>query len=72
MKTGILGPGDVGRKLGHGLIEIGHTVKIETSDPTKESIRKWLERHGEKASAGSPGEAAAYGDACHGHFTPPL
>ena len=56
MKIGILGSGDVGRKLGDGLIEIGHEVKIGTRDPNKEQIVQWLRNHGDgekqKASVG--------------------
>jgi 8-hydroxy-5-deazaflavin:NADPH oxidoreductase len=66
MKIGILGSGDVGRKLGDGLIEIGHEVKIGTRDPNKEQIVQWLRNHGDgekqKASVGSFAEAASFGD----------
>jgi 8-hydroxy-5-deazaflavin:NADPH oxidoreductase len=66
MKIGILGSGDVGRKLGDGLIEIGHEVKIGTRDPNKEQIVQWVRNHGEvdkqKASVGSFSEAASFGD----------
>ena len=66
MKMGILGSGDVGRRLGDGLIEIGYEVKIGTRDPTKEQIVQWLSNYsGEKqlkASAGSFAEAASFGD----------
>jgi hypothetical protein len=33
MKIGILGSGDVGRKLGDGFVEHGHQVKIGSRDP---------------------------------------
>jgi predicted dinucleotide-binding enzyme len=66
MKIGILGSGDVGRKIGDGLIEIGHEVKIGTRDPNKEQIVQWVRNHGEvdkqKASVGSFSEAASFGD----------
>ena len=66
MKIGILGSGNVGRRLGDGLIEIGYEVKIGTRDPTKEQIVQWLSNYsGEKqlkASAGSFAEAASFGD----------
>lgn len=66
MKIGILGSGDVGRKLGDGLIEIGHEVKIGTRDPNKEQIVQWLRNHGngekQKASVGSFTEAASFED----------
>jgi predicted dinucleotide-binding enzyme len=38
MKIGILGSGDVGKKLGDGFIEIGHTVKIGTRDPNQAKV----------------------------------
>ncbi|HUI67097.1 MAG TPA: hypothetical protein VL087_02660 [Nitrospirota bacterium] len=62
MNAGILGSGDAGRKLGDGLIEIGHRSNWERAILSKESVRKWAERHGEKASAGSPGDSAIYGE----------
>ena len=74
MKIGILGSGDVGRRLDDGLIEIGYKVKIGTRDPSKEQIVRWVSKHnnssGEeeqekqqlKASAGSFAEAASFGD----------
>jgi 8-hydroxy-5-deazaflavin:NADPH oxidoreductase len=36
MKIGVLGSGDVGRRLSDGFIELGHIVKIGSRDPTKE------------------------------------
>jgi predicted dinucleotide-binding enzyme len=65
MKTGILGSGDVGRRLGDGFIELGHTVKIGTRDPSKGEVVQWVSNHrGEegKASAGSFTEAASFGE----------
>lgn len=67
MKIGILGSGDVGRKLADGLIEVGHEVKIGTRDPAKEQIVQWVRNHvdrGEKqkASAGIFAEAASFGE----------
>jgi predicted dinucleotide-binding enzyme len=64
MKIGILGSGDVGRKLADGLIEIGHEVKIGTRDPTKEYLVQWVRNHvtDEKASVGTLAEAAAFGE----------
>ena len=64
MKVGILGSGDVGRRLGDGLIELGHTVKIGTRDPDKREIVQWVSNHGGeegKASAGTFVEAASFG-----------
>ena len=65
MKVGILGSGDVGRRLSDGLIELGHTVKIGTRDPDKGEVVQWVSNHGGeegKASAGPFVEAASFGD----------
>jgi 8-hydroxy-5-deazaflavin:NADPH oxidoreductase len=60
MKIGVLGSGDVGRRLSDGFIELGHIVKIGSRDPTKEEVVQWVSNHGGeegKASAGNFGEA---------------
>ena len=63
MNIGILGSGEVGRRLGDGLIELGHKVKIGTREPSKLDIKQWINSHGqEKASAGIFAEAASFGD----------
>ena len=65
MRIGILGSGDVGLKLGDGLIELGHTVKIGTRNPKKEEILKWINKHNndtEKAFSGTFSETANFGE----------
>jgi predicted dinucleotide-binding enzyme len=67
MKIGVLGSGDVGRKLADGLIEVGYEVKIGTRDPGKTQIVQWVSNHADKrdkqkASAGSFAEAASFGE----------
>ena len=65
MKIGILGSGDVGRRLGDGLIELGHTVTIGTRNPKKDDVNQWISNHDEdggKAFAGSFAEAALFGE----------
>lgn len=65
MKIGILGSGEVGRRLGDGFIELGHPVKIGSRDPNKKDIAQWVSNHsGEegKASSGSFAEAAAFAE----------
>jgi predicted dinucleotide-binding enzyme len=65
MKIGILGSGDVGRRLGDGFIELGHTVKIGTRNINKGEVVQWINKHGtnkEKSFAGSFAEAANYGE----------
>src|SRR5919112_450203 len=65
MKIGILGSGDVGRRLGDGLIELGHTVTIGTRNPKKSELIQWISDHeanAGKALAGSFVEAASFGE----------
>jgi predicted dinucleotide-binding enzyme len=63
MNIGILGSGDVGRRLGDGLIALGHKVKIGTREPGKLDLQTWINTHGqEKAAAGTFAEAASFGD----------
>lgn len=63
MNIGILGSGDVGRRLGDGLIALGHKVKIGTREPGKPDLQQWINNHGqEKAAAGTFAEAASFGD----------
>jgi 8-hydroxy-5-deazaflavin:NADPH oxidoreductase len=38
MKIGILGYGDVGRKLGDGFVELGHQIKIGSRDPNQPKL----------------------------------
>ena len=60
MKVGIIGSGDVGKKLGDSFIDLGHSVKIGTRDVGK--LQEWASRQGSHASAGSFMDAAKFGD----------
>jgi 8-hydroxy-5-deazaflavin:NADPH oxidoreductase len=68
MKVGIIGSGDVGRRLADGLIDLGHQVKIGTRDLTKKEVVEWINKHmkqgtvSESAFVGSFDEAAMFGD----------
>ena len=63
MNIGILGSGDVGRRLGDGLISLEHKVKIGTREPGKLDLQQWINNHGqEKAAVGTFAEAASFGD----------
>jgi predicted dinucleotide-binding enzyme len=63
MKIGILGSGDVGRKLADGFIELGHQVKIGSRDPRQIKLTQWLDKHDkEKASSGTFAETASFGE----------
>ncbi|HZD35924.1 MAG TPA: NAD(P)-binding domain-containing protein [Nitrososphaeraceae archaeon] len=70
MKIGVIGSGDVGRRLADGLLDLGHEVKIGTRDTSKKEVVEWIDKHrkkGERESAanayiGSFAEAASFGD----------
>jgi 8-hydroxy-5-deazaflavin:NADPH oxidoreductase len=60
MKVGIVGSGDVGKKLGDSFVDLGHSVKIGTRDTGE--IAEWASRHGSHASVGSFADAARFGE----------
>ena len=69
MRIGIIGSGDVGRRLADGLLQLGHQVKIGTRDTSKKEVVEWIDEHrkkggkeSENASVGSFAEAALFGD----------
>jgi predicted dinucleotide-binding enzyme len=69
MKIGIIGSGDVGRRLADGLLDLGYKVKIGTRDTSKKEVVEWIDEHrkkggkeSENASIGSFAEAALFGD----------
>jgi hypothetical protein len=62
MKVAILGTGGVGQDLGLGCLGLGHDVKMGSRDPGKKEVQEWLAKAGPRASAGTFGEAAAFGD----------
>jgi 8-hydroxy-5-deazaflavin:NADPH oxidoreductase len=64
MKIGILGSGEVGRRLAGGCINLGHHVMIGTRNPAKEEIQQWIDKtkHKENAFVGSFAEAASFGE----------
>jgi 8-hydroxy-5-deazaflavin:NADPH oxidoreductase len=69
MKIGIIGSGEVGRKLADGLLDLGHQVKIGTRDTSKKEVVEWIDKHRKKgdkesetASVGDFAEAASFGD----------
>ena len=63
MKIGILGSGDVGRKLADGFIELGHQVKIGSRDLRQSKLTEWIDKHDkEKASSGTFADTASFGE----------
>jgi predicted dinucleotide-binding enzyme len=45
MRIGILGSGDVGRKLADSFIEIRHLVKIGSRNANQEKLTEWMAKH---------------------------
>jgi len=63
MRVGIIGSGDVGRKLADGFIELGHQVRIGSRDPNQSKITEWINKHGkENASSGTFADTAGFGE----------
>jgi len=63
MKIGILGSGDVGRKLANGFIGLGHQVKIGSRDPNQSKLTEWMGKHDkEKVSSGTFADTVSFGE----------
>lgn len=62
MKVGVLGTGDVGRVLGSAMIQLGHEVKMGSREGSNAKSAEWKEKNGERASTGTFGDAAKFGD----------
>jgi len=61
-RVGVLGTGEVGRRLAAGLRRHGHTVTIGSRDPDKPELREWLSGEGSGIEAGTFAESAAGGE----------
>jgi hypothetical protein len=61
-RVGVLGTGEVGRRLAAGFSNRGHDVMIGSRDPGKPELRKWLSGDGAGITAGTFAEAAAHGE----------
>lgn len=59
-RVGVLGSGDVGKRLAAGFASRGHDVLIGSRDPGK--LRGWLATEGAGITAGTFAEAAAHGE----------
>ncbi len=62
MRVGVLGSGEVGRRLAEGFCGRGHEVMIGSRDPDKPELRDWLSGDGSGIEAGSFEQAAAHGE----------
>jgi 8-hydroxy-5-deazaflavin:NADPH oxidoreductase len=60
-RVGVLGTGEVGRRLAAGFSGRGHDVMIGSRDPDKAELRDWLSGDGAGVEAGTFAEAAANG-----------
>jgi predicted dinucleotide-binding enzyme len=61
-RVGVLGTGEVGRRLAAGFSGLGHQVTIGSRDPEKPELRDWLSAEGEGVQAGTFAEAAGRGE----------
>ena len=52
-RVGVLGSGEVGRRLAAGFQSRGHEVMIGSRDPGKPQLREWLSGDGAGVSAGT-------------------
>jgi 8-hydroxy-5-deazaflavin:NADPH oxidoreductase len=61
-RIGVLGTGQVGRRLAEGFRSRSHDVMIGSRDPGKPELREWLSREGAGVDAGTFAQAAAHGE----------
>ncbi len=61
-RVGVLGSGDVGRRLAAGFCSRGHDVMIGSRDPAKPELCEWLSGDGAGIEAGTFAAAAAHGE----------
>ena len=61
-RIGVMGSGDVGRRLAAGFASRGHDVVIGSRDPAKPELREWLAGDGTGIQAGTFADAAAHGE----------
>jgi predicted dinucleotide-binding enzyme len=60
MRIGIIGAGMIGSTLAQLWVDAGHEVRVASRHP--EQLKELVERLGELASAGTPTDAAKFGD----------
>jgi predicted dinucleotide-binding enzyme len=61
-RIGVLGSGEVGRRLAEGFRSRGHEVMIGSRDPGKAELREWLSGDGAGIAAGTFAQTAAHGE----------
>jgi 8-hydroxy-5-deazaflavin:NADPH oxidoreductase len=60
-RVGVLGTGEVGRRLAAGFISRGHEVMVGSRDPAKPELQEWLSSEGAGIGAGTFAETATHG-----------
>jgi 8-hydroxy-5-deazaflavin:NADPH oxidoreductase len=61
-RVGVLGSGEVGRRLAAGFSSRGHDVMIGSREPGKSELTDWLAGDGAGINAGTFAETAAHGE----------
>ena len=61
-RVGVLGSGEVGRRLAAGFCSRGHDVVVGSRDPDKPDLREWLSNDGAGVTAGTFTLAAEHGE----------
>jgi hypothetical protein len=61
-RVGVLGTGEVGRRLAAGFRSRGHVVMIGSRDPGKAELAEWLSADGAGVESGTFAEAAEHGE----------
>jgi 8-hydroxy-5-deazaflavin:NADPH oxidoreductase len=61
-RVGVLGSGEVGRRLVAGFAGCGHEVMIGSRDPGKPELREWLSGDGAGIAAGTFAETVEHGE----------
>jgi predicted dinucleotide-binding enzyme len=61
-RVGVLGSGEVGRRLAAGFASRGHDVMIGSREPGKPELSEWLAGDGPGIKAGTFAETAAHGE----------
>ncbi len=61
-RVGVLGTGEVGRRLAAGFKSRGHDVVVGSRDAGKPELREWVADDGAGIQAGTFAEAAAHGE----------
>lgn len=61
-RVGVLGTGEVGRRLALGFAARGHAVMIGSRDPDKPELREWLAGEGAGIQSATFAETASHGE----------